>query len=306
MDLLNYSKEAHEALLKRAPIVALESTIIAHGMPYPQNLETARAVEDIVRKAGATPATIALLKGKIHVGLEPDELETLATAKDVIKASRRDLPVARARGLNAATTVASTMICAHLAGVKVFVTGGIGGVHRGAAATFDISADLQELANTDVAVVCAGAKSILDLPLTLEYLETFGVPVIGYQTDELPAFYCRESGLKLEARADTPLEAARIIKSKSDLKLKGGLLICNPVPAASSMPRQEIDGIIEAALGEADAKGIQGKALTPFLLSRIAALTAGRSLQANIALVQNNALVGAQIAVELARLNHAK
>ncbi|AAM23619.1 pseudouridine-5'-phosphate glycosidase [Caldanaerobacter subterraneus] len=299
---IDLSEEVKSALEERRPVVALESTIISHGMPYPQNIETARALEEIVRENGAVPATIAIIGGKIKIGLNEEELEFMGTSKEILKASKRDLPVVLAKGLNAATTVSATMICANLAGIKVFVTGGIGGVHRGAEETFDISADLQELANTNVAVVCAGAKAILDLPRTLEYLETFGVPVIGFRTEEFPAFYTRESGLKVDYRVEDEVEAAKVIKTKWDLGLKGGILIANPIPEEYALDRAYIEKAIEEAIFEADRRGIRGKALTPFLLEKIKDLTEGKSLKANIELVKNNARVGAKIAVQLNKL----
>ncbi|MDI3519799.1 MAG: pseudouridylate synthase [Caldanaerobacter sp.] len=299
---IEFSREVKEALDSKKPVVALESTIISHGMPYPENIETAKAVEEIVRENGAIPATIAIINGRIKIGLNEKELEFMGTSKEILKASRRDLPVVIAKGLNAATTVSATMICANLAGIKVFVTGGIGGVHRGAEETFDISADLQELANTDVAVVCAGAKAILDLPRTLEYLETFGVPVIGFRTEEFPAFYTRESGLKVDYRVEDEVEAAKVIKTKWDLGLKGGILIANPIPEEYALDRAYIEKAIEEAIFEADRRGIRGKALTPFLLEKIKDLTEGKSLKANIELVKNNARVGAKIAVQLNKL----
>jgi len=299
---IEFSREVKEALDSKKPVVALESTIISHGMPYPENVETAKAVEEIVRKNGAIPATIAIIEGKIKIGLTEKELEFMGTSKEILKASRRDLPVVLAKGLNAATTVSATMICANLAGIKVFVTGGIGGVHRGAEETFDISADLQELANTDIAVVCAGAKAILDLPRTLEYLETFGVPVIGFKTEEFPAFYTRESGLKVDYMVEDEVEAARVVKTKWDLGLKGGVLIANPIPEEYALDRAYIEKAIEEAIFEADRRGIRGKALTPFLLEKIKDLTEGKSLKANIELVKNNARVGAKIAVQLNKL----
>ena len=303
---MNYNKyldiktDVAAALAAGKAVVALESTIISHGMPYPKNIETAAAVEQIVRKGGAVPATIAILDGKIKIGLSSDELEYLGTAKNILKASRRDLAHIAANGLNGATTVAATMIAANLAGIRVFVTGGIGGVHRGAENTFDISADLQELSSTDVAVVCAGAKSILDIGLTLEYLETMGVPVCGYGTDELPAFYTRHSGFKVDYRYDSAAEVAATLKAKWDLGLKGGMIIANPVPAEFEMDQKKIDGAINQALNEAEANGIKGKETTPFLLDRVKQLTGGDSLDSNIQLVYNNARVGADIAVALA------
>jgi pseudouridine-5'-phosphate glycosidase len=280
-------------------LVALESTVISHGLPYPQNLETARALEDVVRQRGATPATIALLDGKIRVGLGQPELERLATEKDVAKVSRRDLPVVLARRGLGATTVAATMYAAYLANIKVFGTGGLGGVHRGATTTFDISADLTELARTPVIVVCAGAKSILDLSLTLEYLETQGVPVIGYGTDELPAFYTSRSGIGLEARADTPEEVARIARIKWDLGLSGGIVVAVPPPPEADLPYQEIEKAISRALAAADKAGVKGKAVTPFLLNAVRLETEGKSLETNMALLKNNVGIAAEIALAL-------
>ena len=295
----NFSKEVKGALKSGKPIVALESTIISHGMPYPKNLEVARELENIIREYGVVPATIAIIKGKIKVGLTKGELEFMATSKEILKASRRDLAVIAAKGLSGATTVAATMILAERAGIKVFVTGGIGGVHKGAEKTFDISADLQELARTSVAVVCAGAKAILDLPLTLEYLETMGVPVIGFGSEELPAFYSRESGLKVEYMVNDEAEAARIIKAKRDLGLKGGIIIANPIPKEYALSTTYMNKVINEALEAARKVEIKGKKLTPFLLDKIKELTAGKSLKANIELVKNNARVGAKIAREL-------
>jgi pseudouridylate synthase len=293
---LQRSAEVAAAQAAGRPVVALESTIISHGMPYPQNVQTARAVEDIIRAAGAVPATIAVLGGKIRVGLSAQELETLGTAPDALKLSRRDLPYAITSGKVGATTVAGTMICAALAGIQVFVTGGIGGVHRGAAESFDISADLQELAQTSVAVVCAGAKSILDIGLTLEYLETHGVPVISIDQENFAAFYTPDSGFKADYRLDSAAAQARFIQTKWALGLAGGVVISNPVPAALAMPREEIERITLQALQEAEQQGISGKAVTPYLLKRIKELSQGRSLATNIALVKHNALVGAQLA----------
>ncbi|HJS03783.1 MAG TPA: pseudouridine-5'-phosphate glycosidase [Variovorax sp.] len=284
------------------PLVALESTIIAHGMPYPENVRTAREVEASIRSLGAEPATIALMGGRIRIGLSDEELELLGRSNQAHKVSRRDLPAVLASGELGATTVAGTMICAALAGIEVFVTGGIGGVHRGAAQSFDISADLQELAKTSVAVVCAGAKSILDLGLTLEYLETHGVPVLSCGQDNFAAFYTRDSGLRADYRLDDADAQARFIRTKWALGLAGGVVLSTPVPEAAAMPREEIDAITEQALAEAAAQGIAGKAVTPFLLSRIKSLTGGRSLATNIALVKHNAEVGARLALALARL----
>ncbi|TXI23155.1 MAG: pseudouridine-5'-phosphate glycosidase [Roseateles sp.] len=295
-DLIRLSPDVAAALAAGQPVVALESTIIAHGMPWPQNLDTAREVEAVLREEGVVPATIAVMDGLIRVGLTDAELQQLAQAPDAMKLSRRDLPYAIATGRLGATTVAATMICAQLAGIEVFVTGGIGGVHRGAQDNFDISADLQELARTPVAVVCAGAKSILDLPLTLEYLETHGVPVLSVGQDNFAAFFTPDSGLKADFRLDGADEQARFIRAKWALGLGGGVVVSNPVPAEAAMPRAEIDAITAQALAEADAQGVQGKAITPFLLARIKALTGGRSLATNIALVKNNARVGARLA----------
>ncbi len=295
--------EVRRALTDGRPVVALESTIITHGMPAPRNLETARAVEAAVRDGGAVPATIALLDGRIAVGLDAEDLERLAAEKDVAKVSRADLPAVLAAGGAGATTVAATMICADLAGIRVFATGGIGGVHRGAEQSFDVSADLQELGRTPVAVVCAGAKAILDLPKTLEVLETLGVPVIGVGTDDLPAFYSRSCGLKAPLRRDTAEEIAAVMAAKWELGLGGGLVVANPIPAAQEIPAAEIAGHIESALAEAAAQGIAGKAVTPFLLARLEQLTGGRSLEANVALVVNNAGLAAAIAVAYAALS---
>lgn len=296
---LLFSPEVAAARNAGLPVVALESTIISHGMPYPQNVQTAREVEQIIRDAGAVPATIAIIDGKICIGLNDEQLERLGTAQDAIKVSRRDLAYVLSQKLLGATTVAATMICAELAGIEVFVTGGIGGVHRGAETSFDISADLQELASTNVAVVCAGVKSILDIGLTLEYLETHGVPVVSVGQPGFPAFFTRESGFKADFQLDTPEAQASFIRTKWQLGLDGGVVVSNPVPEASAMPKEEIDRITEQALGEAEQQGIAGKRVTPFLLARIKELTEGRSLVTNIALVKHNALVGARLAVAL-------
>ncbi|AQS48278.1 pseudouridine-5-phosphate glycosidase [Thioclava nitratireducens] len=296
---LTFAAEVADAKALNRPIVALESTIITHGMPYPQNLETAQAVEAEIRKAGAVPATIAVMGGKIHIGLEPEELEQLAQTKDAMKVSRADLAVCLAKGATGATTVAATMICANLAGIDVFATGGIGGVHRGAEDSFDISADLLELAQTPVSVVAAGAKAILDLPKTLEVLETHGVPVIAYGQDAFPAFWSRNSGLPAPLRADSAAEIAKSQLARASLGLPGGQLIANPIPEEAEIAREEIVPVIEQALSEAEAQGIAAKAVTPFLLSRIFELTEGRSLEANIALVLNNARLAAAIAGEI-------
>jgi len=300
---LDISTEVKEALANNQPVVALESTIISHGMPYPKNVETALTVEQIIRDQGAIPATIAILNGRLKVGLSHEEIEMLGKAGDVVKASRRDIPFIIAKKLNGATTVASTMILAQLAGIKVFATGGIGGVHRGAETSFDISADLIELSQTDVAVVCAGAKSILDIGLTLEYLETHGVPVVGYQTDELPAFYTSKSGFGVDYRVDTAKEMAVALKSKWDLRLQGGVVVANPIPTEYEMDADMINRVIVQAVKEQDELGIKGKESTPFLLAKVKELTGGESLDSNIQLVYNNARLGAQIAVELSNLN---
>jgi pseudouridylate synthase len=291
------------ALAERRAVVALESTIITHGMPWPENVRTARDVEETVRAEGATPATIAVLDGVLCVGLTPAQLEDIASRTGAEKASRRDLAAVVARRRTAGTTVAATMFLAARAGISVFATGGIGGVHRGAEDTFDISADLIELGRSPVAVVCAGAKSILDIPKTLEVLETQGVPVVGYGTDVFPAFFARSSGERLEHRFDTPAELAALIAAHRRLDLPGGILIGNPVPEADALPGDEMDAIIRRAVAEATARRIANKAVTPFLLARIVELTGGRSLAANIALIRNNARLASRIAVELARLS---
>ncbi|MDF1618398.1 pseudouridine-5'-phosphate glycosidase [Petrocella sp. FN5] len=294
---LDISKEIEEALEMNKPVVALESTIISHGMPYPQNVETALKVEEIVRENGAVPATIAIINGKLKVGLSKDEIEYLGKkGLEVIKCSRRDLPVVVAKKQDGATTVATTMIIAEMAGIKVFATGGIGGVHRGASETFDISADLMELAQTDVAVVCAGIKSILDIGLTLEYLETQGVTVIGYETDHLPAFYLRDSGFDVDVRVDSPEEVAAMMEAKWSMKLCGGFVIGNPVPEAYEEDKDQITSAIEQALDELNKQGIKGKDSTPFLLAKVKELTHGESLETNIQLVYNNARVASGIA----------
>ena len=291
------SEEVTEAINGNKAVVALESTIISHGMPYPQNYETALLVENTVRENNAVPATIAIIDGKIKVGLSVRDLEIISTGKNILKASRRDLPVIISKKLNAATTVSATMICAALASLKIFATGGIGGVHRNAQNTFDISADLTELAKTNIAVVSAGVKSILDIGLTLEYLETMGVPVIGYRTDEFPAFYTRQSGYKVNYRLDSPEEIAEAIKVKRELGLNGGVIIANPVPEEFSMDKKIIDNAIEASLKKADENNIKGKDVTPFLLSEIKNITGGTSLESNIQLVMNNAKLAAEIIV---------
>ena len=297
---LSISPEVQQALDEGRPVVALESTIISHGMPYPQNVETALKVEQTIRDGGAVPATIAIIGGKLKAGCTPDEIEYLGRkGQAVTKASRRDLPVLIARGEDGATTVTTTMIIAAMAGIKVFATGGIGGVHRGAETTMDISADLEELAMTPVMVICAGAKSILDLGLTLEYLETKGVPVIGYGTEELPAFYTRQSGFKVDYRIDTPEELAAAFRAKLDMGLQGGMLVTNPIPEEYSMPADVINKAIDEAIDEAGRLGIRGKETTPFLLAKVKDLTGGDSLASNIQLVLNNARLAARTAAAL-------
>ena len=300
---LDIKPEVAEAIAQGKPVVALESTIISHGMPYPQNVQTALAVEQIIRDHGAVPATIAIIGGRLKAGLTVEEIEYFGKKGQAIhKASRRDLAVLCARGEDGATTVATTMIIAHMAGISIFATGGIGGVHRGAETTMDISADLEELAQTPVMVVCAGAKSILDLGLTLEYLETKGVPVIGYGTDELPAFYTRQSGFGVDYRMDTPAQLAAAFQASLDMGLPAGMLVTNPIPEEFAMPKAVIDAAIDQAIAECNANGIHGKATTPFLLARVAELTGGDSLASNIRLVYNNAMVAAQTAVAMAQL----
>lgn len=297
---LDISPEVQQALDEGKPVVALESTIISHGMPYPQNKETALKVEQIIRDNGAIPVTIAVIGGRLRVGLSPEEIDYLGKkGHDVTKASRRDLAVLCSRGMDGATTVTTTMIIAHMAGIEVFATGGIGGVHRGAETTMDISADLEELANTPVMVICAGAKSILDLGLTLEFLETRGVPVLGYQTEELPAFYTRHSGFSVDYRVDTPEELAQIFHTKREMGLKGGVLVGNPIPEEYSMDKATIDAAIDQAIAEAEEQGIHGKETTPFLLAKVSELTGGDSLDSNIQLVFNNVALGAKTAVAL-------
>ncbi|MEH6537760.1 MAG: pseudouridine-5'-phosphate glycosidase [Psychroserpens sp.] len=294
---LDILPEVKYALNNNLPVVALESTIISHGMPYPQNKETALQVEKIVRNQGAIPATIAIINGKLKVGLTTNEIDYLAkSGTNIVKASRRDIPYLLSQKIDGATTVASTMIAANLAGIKVFATGGIGGVHRGASESFDISADLQELSNTNVAVVCAGIKAILDLELTLEYLETFGVPVLGYKTEELPAFYSRKSGFNVNYKLDTPQEIAQLLKSKWDLNIKGGVIIANPIPKDKELDFEIMNDAISIALQEEKTLGIKGKNSTPFLLQKVKELTDGLSLDANIELVYNNAKLAALIA----------
>ncbi len=297
-NLLVINEEVQQALDNNKPVVALESTIISHGMPYPQNVEMAKETENIIRENGATPATIAIIDGKIHVGLTEETLETMATSEDVAKVSRRDMAYILASGKLGATTVASTMIAAEMAGIKVFVTGGIGGVHRGGEDSMDVSADLEELAQTSVTVVGAGAKAILDLQRTLEYLETHGVPVFGYQTDTLPAFYSSTSDIKIPTRVESTEEVAQTMKMSDELGFEGGHLLTVPVPKEHEIPNAEINSIIEEALAEEKEAGISGKDSTPFLLSKIVEKTEGASLDTNIQLVYNNAKVGAQLAVD--------
>lgn len=298
-----YHPEITDALANGKPVVALESTVITHGLPYPENVETAVSMETAVRKGGAIPATIAIIQGKIHIGLTPDQIEQLGQQprETVRKCSRKDLPIALAKRENGATTVAGTMILADMAGIPIFATGGIGGVHRGH--PFDISADLTELGRTPIAVVSSGAKSILDLPATQEVLETNGVPIIGYETDEMPAFFARSSGLPVTARVDTPQEAAAIIHARATLQLQSGILITAPVPQTHAADGEKMEAAIQQAVQEADAQGIHGPSATPWLLSRVAALTGGESMQANVALLQNNGRIAAQIAVQLSQLH---
>lgn len=298
-NFMDIKPEVEKALDEGTPVVALESTIISHGMPYPKNVETAIAVEEVIRKNGGVPATIAIIGGRIKIGLTADEIEYMAKADNVLKVSRRDFPLVISEKLDGATTVAGTMIAANMAGIKVFVTGGIGGVHRGAGESFDISADLEELKMTDVAVVCAGVKSILDIGATLEYLETSGVPVITYGADSFPAFYSRESGFPAECRIDEPEKIASLIRTKDQLGLRGGILIACPIPAEDEIAFDKMDVVIKKALRECEEKGIKGKRITPFLLSKVKDLTEGSSLEANIKLVLNNADIGAKIAAEI-------
>ena len=299
---LDISPEVEAALKEGKPVVALESTIISHGMPYPKNVETALLVEETVRKNGAVPATVAIIGGRLKAGLSKQEIEYLGkTGRGVAKASRRDVAALVAGKKDGATTVTTTMMIAHMAGIEIFATGGIGGVHRGAETTMDISADLEELAQTPVMVVCAGAKSILDLGLTLEYLETKGVPVIGYGTDELPAFYTRKSGFGVDYRVDSPEELAAMFSAQRELGLKGGMLVVNPIPEEYSMDKELIDGAIEKALSECAKQGIKGKDTTPFLLAKVVELTGGDSLESNIKLVLNNAAVAAKTAAAIAK-----
>jgi len=304
IDYIDINEEVLDGLRYYKPIVALESTIISHGMPYPENIETAVSLEKIVRENGAIPSTIGIVKGRIKIGLTHDEMEFLASSKDVIKTSRRDIPYLVGMGLSGGTTVAATMIFSQYAGIRVFATGGMGGVHRGADKSFDISADVTEFSISNVAVVCAGVKAILDIGLTLEELETLGVPVIGYGTNDFPAFYTRKSGFKVSMRVDNPEDCAKIMKAKWDLKLDGGVIIANPIPEQYEAQRDHIDNAITLALYEADRNGIKGKEVTPYLLDKVKEITAGESLAANMALVKNNALLAAKIAVEYNKLEN--
>lgn len=301
-DYLSITPEIEEAIKQGKPIVALESTILSHGMPYPENVEFAHKVEEVVRGEGAIPATTAILNGKLKVGLNAEELEIMCKAENIAKASRRDVATYLAMGQNAATTVATTMMIADMAGIRVFATGGIGGVHRGAQETMDISADLQEFAHTNVCVVSAGCKSILDIGLTLEYLETYGVPVLGYKTNEFPAFYCETSGYGLDYKVEDASEVAKIMKTKWDLGLNGGVLLGNPIPHEYSMDHKVIDAAIDKALDMAKEKGIRGKATTPFLLATIKDLTGGSSFKSNLQLAYNNAKIASKVAVEYAKI----
>ncbi len=300
---LDVKPEIAQALAEGKPVVGLESTILSHGMPYPQNMEFAAKVEEIVRAEGAVPATTAIIGGKLKVGLTQDELMMMCNPKDIGKVSRRDVATYLATGKTGATTVTTTMMILAMAGIKVFATGGIGGVHRHGEVTMDISADLQELANTPVCVVCAGAKSLLDIGRTLEYLETFGVPVLGYKTDELPAFYCKSSGFKLDYRCETPEEIARIIYTKWDLGLKGGALVGNPIPDEYALDFDAMEKVITEAIAEADEKGVRGKDITPFLLSRIKDMTEGVSFASNLQLAYNNASLASKIAMALTKMD---
>ena len=298
-NFMDIKPEVEKALEEGTPVVALESTIISHGMPYPKNVETALAVEEVIRKNGAIPATIAIIEGRIKIGLTPEEIEYMAKADNVLKVSRRDFPLVISQKLDGATTVAGTMIAANMAGIKVFVTGGIGGVHRGAGESFDVSADLEELKMTDVTVVCAVVKSILDIGATLEYLETSGVPVITYGADSFPAFYSRESGFAAECRIDEPEKISALIRTKEQLGLRGGILVACPIPEEDEIPFEKMDVVIKQALKECEEKGVRGKRITPFLLSKVKDLTEGSSLEANIKLVLHNADVGSKIAANI-------
>ena len=300
-DYLDIKEEVKDALAEKKPIVALESTIISHGMPYPENIISAKRSEAIIREAGGIPATIAIIKGRIKIGLTENDLDHMGKDSGITKASRRDMAMILSKGIDGATTVATTMLCADLAGIRVFATGGIGGVHRNGQVTMDVSADLQELSGTNVGVVCAGAKSILDIGLTLEYLETHGVPVIGYGTENFPAFYIRESGFKVDYRVDNPAEIARALKVKWDLGLKGGMVIANPIPEEFEMDREYISAVIDEAVEAAEKEGVKGKGITPFVLARLHTKTGDKSLFANKELVYNNVRLAAQIAIEYAK-----
>ncbi len=299
---LSYSSEVKHALENNLPIVALESTIISHGMPYPKNVEMANKCQEIIRSQGAVPATVAIMNGKIKIGLEPKDLEILAKTPGVVKVSRRDMAAVISSNKLGATTVATTMIACKMAGIQFFVTGGVGGVHRGYEELMDVSADLEELSQTNVTVICAGAKSILDLPRTLEYLETKGVPIVGYKTDELPAFFTSKSGHKLQLRLDTPKEVASLVHTKNQLELSGGVLVVNPIPKEHELDKEYIDQVIDEAISDSVKQGIKGKDITPFLLSKIVEKTNGKSLIANVHLVYNNAKIGAQISVSYSKL----
>ena len=300
---MDIKDDVGEALRTGKPVVALESTIISHGMPYPENIESAKKSEAVIKEAGAVPATIAVIEGKIKIGLTQDELDHMGRDSTITKVSRRDMAMILARGIDGATTVATTMLCASLAGIRVFATGGIGGVHRKAQQTFDISADLMELAGTDVGVVCAGAKLILDIGLTLEYLETQGVPVVGYRTEDFPAFYTRKSGFKVDYRVDSPAEIARALKVKWELGLRGGMVIANPIPEEFKMDADYINGVIDEAVATAEREGIQGKKITPFILARLHDKTGEKSLFSNKELVYNNACLAAEVAIEYSRIS---
>jgi len=300
-DYLDIKEEVKDALAENKAIIALESTIISHGMPYPENIISAKKSEAIIREAGGVPATIAIINGKIKIGLTENDLEHMGKDAGITKASRRDMAMILSKGMDGATTVATTMLCADLAGIRVFATGGIGGVHRNGQVTMDVSADLEELAGTNVGVVCAGAKSILDIGLTLEYLETHGVPVIGYETEDFPAFYTRESGYKVDYRVDNPAEIAKALKIKWDLGLKGGMVIANPIPEEFEMDRKYISAVIDEAVESAEKEGVKGKNITPYILARLHTKTGDKSLFANKELVYNNVRLAAQIAVEFAK-----
>jgi len=298
---LDIKEEVKDALDNNKPVVALESTIISHGMPYPENINSAKHSEEIIREAGAVPATIAIINGRIKIGLTESDLDHMGKDSGITKASRRDMAMILSKGIDGATTVATTMLCADLAGIRVFATGGIGGVHRNGQTTMDVSADLQELSSTNVGVVCAGAKSILDIGLTLEYLETLGVPVLGYETENFPAFYTRESGYKVDYRVDNPAEIAKALKVKWDLGLRGGMVIANPIPKEFEMDKEYISAVIDEAVESAEKEGVKGKKITPYILARLHTKTGDKSLFANKELVYNNVRLAAQIAIEYAK-----